>query len=98
MKREVTERLLSLQIQIVSETKSHYVFARDNCIALVDRTHSGLGCIGGTGLMTEAGLCYLMWKETGPTLKGKSGERIATPAEVSAAQQFSRDLKSALET
>ena len=96
MKPEVTERLLRLQIQIVSETKNHYLLARDNCLALLERTESGLGSLGSTGFMTESGLCYLCWKQDRAILVGKSVEKPASPSEVDSIQQFSRDLKAAL--
>jgi hypothetical protein len=92
----VAARLASLNIHIVAEAAKHFVFARENCVALVERTESGFGSIGSTGIMTEAGLAYLVWRDRLPLLAGKAGERSADTAQVEAIRRFSEDLKSAL--
>lgn len=96
MNPETAERLRIRNIQLVSETKGHYVFARDNCLTLVERTESGFGSIGSTGVMTEAGLAYLFWREGRAVLLGKGSEGSAEPAQVETIQRFSEDLKTAL--
>jgi hypothetical protein len=93
---DTAERLRSRNIQLVSETKGHYVFARDNCLTLVERTEAGFGSIGSTGVMTEAGLAYLVWREGRAVLLGKGSEASAEPAQVEAIRRFSEDLKTAL--
>jgi hypothetical protein len=93
---ETAERLRIRNIQLVSETKGHYVFARDNCLTLVERTEAGFGSIGGTGVMTEAGLAYLFWRDGQAVLLGKGSEALAEPAQVETIQRFSEDLKTAL--
>lgn len=92
----VAERLASLNIQIAAEGQKHFVFVRENCVALVERTEAGYGSIGSTGMMTESGLVYLVWREQVPLLAGKFGERPAEAGEVEAIRRFSQDLKSAL--
>ena len=92
----VAERLASLNIQIAAEAQKHFVFVRENCVALVERADTGYGSIGSTGIMTESGLAYLIWRDGRPVLAGKSGERPAEAAQVEAIQRFSEDLKSAL--
>ena len=94
----VADRLAALNIQIVAEAQKHCVFARENCIALVERTESGYGSIGSTGVMTESGLAYLVWREGAAVLVGKSGAQPAGPSQVAAIHRFSEDLKSALAT
>ena len=96
MSPDTAERLRSRNIQLVSETKGHYVFARDNCLTLVERTEAGFGSIGSTGVMTEAGLAYLVWREGRAVLLGKGSEASAEPAQVEAIRRFSKDLKTAL--
>ena len=96
MTPETAERLRIRNIQLVSETKGHYVFARDSCLTLVERTEAGFGSIGSTGVMTEAGLAYLVWREGRPVLLGKGSEALAEPAQVEAIRRFSEDLKTAL--
>jgi hypothetical protein len=92
----VAQRLASFHIQIAAEGPKHFVFVRENCVALVERTDAGYGSIGSTGVMTESGLAYLIWRDRRPLLAGKSGERPAETAEVAAIRRFSDDLKTAL--
>ena len=66
--------LASTGIQLLSETPSFAMFARDNLVALVERTPSGYGSIGSTGVFTEQGLAYLVWREGQPYLSGKAFE------------------------
>jgi hypothetical protein len=84
----------STGIQLLAETATHYLFARDNLVALVERTPDGFGSIGSTGLMTERGLAYLVWREEQVFLAGKGFEQQATDEEVAAVERFSADLKS----
>ena len=86
----------STGIQLLSETRSHYMFARDNLIALVERTPDGFGSIGGTGMWTGRGIAYLIWREGRPFLTGKGFEQPATEEEVAAVRRFSEDLKASL--
>lgn len=92
----VAERLASLNIQIAAEGPKHFVFVRENCVALVERAETGYGSIGGTGIMTESGLAYLIWRDGRPVLAAKSGERPAEAAELESIRRFSADLKSAV--
>ena len=86
----------STGIQLLSEARSYSIFARDNLIALVERTAEGYGSIGGTGILTEWGLGYLVWREGRAFLAGKGFEAPATDAQVAAVCRFSEDLKAAL--
>jgi len=72
------------------------MFARDNLVALVERTSEGYGSIGGTGVWTERGLAYLVWREERAYLAGKGFEEPATDEQVAAMRRFSEDLKAAL--
>jgi hypothetical protein len=83
-------------IQLLSETPAYCIFARDNCIALVERTPSGYGSAGSTGIMTEHGLAYLVWRGGQASLAGKGFEVAATEEQVAAMCRFSEDLKAAL--
>ena len=83
-------------IQLLSESPSHYIFARDNLVALVERTPQGYGSIGGTGVWTDRGLAYLLWRDEQAFLAGKGFERTAPDEEVAAVRRFSADLKAAL--
>ena len=85
----------STGIQLLSETPQHYLFARDNLVALVERTPEGFGSIGGTGVWTERGLAYLVWRGARAFLAGKGFEEPATEEQVAAVRSFSEDLKAA---
>ena len=89
-------QLGSTGIELVSETPTHYLFARDNLIALVERTPEGCGSIGATGILTGRGLAYLVWKEGQALLAGKGFQQPATDEEVAAVRMFSADLKAAM--
>ena len=97
MSPEIADRLTALNIQILAEAKKHFLFARDACVALVERTDHGFGSIGSTGLMTEEGLAYLVWRDRAAMLVGKAGERPADPEQLRAIRRFSEDLKSVLD-
>ena len=89
----MTESLAAAGIQLVAETVSHYLFARDTCIALVERS---AGTVGSTGIMTEQGLAYLIWRDGQAFLKSKSAEIPATGEQLTAIRQFSEELARAL--
>jgi hypothetical protein len=72
------------------------MFSRDNLVVLVERTPAGYGSIGSTGVWTERGLAYLVWREERAFLAGKGFEHPATEDEVAAVRRFGEDLKSAL--
>ena len=59
----------------------------------MERTPSGYGSIGSTGVWTERGLAYLVWREGEAFLAGKGFELRATEEQVAAVRQFSEDLK-----
>ena len=86
----------STGIQLLSETQSHYMFVRDNLIALVERTPQGFGSIGSTGMLTGRGLAYLVFRDGQAFLAGKGFEQPASPEQVAAVKRFSEDLKAAL--
>lgn len=83
-------------IQLLSESRSHYLFARGDLAALVERIPSGYGSIGSTGVWTERGLAYLVWRDGEAFLVGKGFELRATEEQVAAVRQFSEDLKAVL--
>ena len=71
-------------------------YARDTLLALVERTAEGYGSIGSTGIFTERGLAYLIWRDGQAFLAGKGFEQPATGEQVAAVRRFSEDLKAAL--
>jgi hypothetical protein len=93
---EILARLASLNIQLVSETAEYCIFVRENCVAVAHLREAGV-TVGSSGLMTEAGVSYLLWRDGQPLLASHGGiETPAAPEQVEAVQQFSADLKQAL--
>jgi hypothetical protein len=85
-------------IEIIAETKEYRLYARENCVAMVHFTQSGDACIGSSGIMTESGLAFLLWREGRPLLVSKGGETPAAPEQVEALRRFAEDLKAFLAT
>ncbi len=96
MSPEISARLAASKIQIFAETKSHFLFGRESCVALVERREAGFGSVGSTGIMTDAGLAYLVWRNGSAFLVGKGGEHAAPAAQTEAVRNFTADLKFAL--
>jgi hypothetical protein len=54
------------------------------------------GTQGSTGMMTEQGLAYLVWRDGQPYLASKGGETPASAEQVETIRKFSEDLNNAL--
>ena len=87
-------RLDDLNIRLMVQGPAVSIYARENCIAAVGA--GGSGGQGSTGMMTEQGLAYLVWREGRPYLAGKGSETPATAEQVEAIRKFSQDLSDAL--
>ena len=76
------------------------IYVRGDCIAAVGGPQgSGAGTNqGSTGMMTDLGLAYLVWRDGLPYLAAKGGETSATPEQVETIRRFSQDLGNALST
>src|SRR5437660_675084 len=74
------------------------VFFRNGCLAMVPRAddQQGFRDLGSSGLSTDDGLMYLVWRDSVAMLVGHASERVAQPEQVEQIQQFSSDLKIAL--
>ena len=83
-------------IELLAETRSHYIFARGNLMALVERKAGGYGSVGSTGILIERGLAYLVWRDGRAFLAGKGFEQAATEEQVAEVRGFSEDLKAVL--
>ena len=92
----IASRLAAAGISLMAEAKAYTIFVRGDCLALVQRNDSGFCSLGGSGMMTDSGLAYLVWREGRPLLVGKQAEREADAGQVERIRQFSGDLKSAL--
>jgi hypothetical protein len=83
-------RLEDLNIRLMVEGPAVSIYARDNCMAAVGGTQ------GSTGMMTEQGLAYLVWRDGQPYLASKGGETPASAEQVETIRKFSEDLNNAL--
>jgi hypothetical protein len=93
---EIAARLASLQIEMMAEAKAYCVFARGECVAIVQR-QDGSFSVGSSGVMTDHGLAYLVWRDDRPLLLAHGGNEIrATHEQVEVVRRFSTDLKAAL--
>ena len=82
------------------EGASFSIYVRENCIGVVGQGSTDQRCTNqsSTGLMTEQGLAYLIWREGQPYLAAKAVETPATPEQVETIRKFSQDLETALST
>ena len=85
-------RLEDLGITKVVEGPAVSIYQRESCIAIVGGTQ------GSTGMMTENGLAFLVWRDGVPVLAAKGSEMTATAEQVEAIRRFTEDLKAALST
>jgi hypothetical protein len=92
---EAAALLAGCGIQLAAESPDYSMFTRGCCAALVNLRAAGAG-IGSSGMMTENGLEFLVWREGRAYLAAKGRETPATLAQVEEIQNFSLDLKRAL--
>ena len=95
MTPETAARLAGCGIQLAAESPQYNMFTRGCCVALVGPAAAATG-IGSSGMMTETGLAFLVWREGRPYLAAKGRETLASSAQVEEIQEFSLDLKRAL--
>jgi hypothetical protein len=93
---EIAARLEGARIQWFASEKGYTFFTRDNCAAIGHEQADGF-CIGSSGMMTEAGFAYLVWRDGRAFFAAHGGsESPAAPEQMAAVKQFSNDLKAAL--
>jgi len=95
---DLAARLDTYDIRVMADAMYFCVFVRDGCLAMVPRGEFGEGFagIGSSGLATDDGLLYLVWRDEKPMLVGHTVERPAEPGQVDKVLRFSADLKAAL--
>jgi hypothetical protein len=92
VKAETASRLQSLDIAWFATEKGYTMFTRGNCAAMGHEQS-----IGSSGLMTEGGFAYLVWREGRAYLVAHGGaEQAASDEQVDSVRRFSADLKQAL--
>ena len=96
MTPETAARLAGCGIQLAAESPQYNMFTRGCCVALVTLGAGAATGIGSSGMMTEAGLAFLVWREGRPYLIAKGCETPASSEQAEEIQKFSLDLKRAL--
>ncbi len=92
MTSETAARLEAAGIQSFATEKGYTFYTRANCAAIGRE-----GSLGSSGMMTEAGLSYLTWRDGQPYLAAHgASETPATAEQVETLRRFSEDLKAAL--
>ena len=81
---------------LTPDAKTHYLLMRDRFVALVERRGDAAANIGSTGLWTEGGLAFLVWREGRPFFVAKGSEIPAQAEEVAELRRFSEDLAGVL--
>jgi len=94
---ETAARLAGCGIQLAAESPEYNMFTRGSCVALVKPGPAPGAGIGSSGLMTETGLAFLVWREGRPYLAAKGCETPASAEQVDELGRFSEDLKAALD-
>ena len=96
MTPEIAARLEASEILMAAQTHDYCMFVRGNCVALVQSVTERFTSIGSSGMMTEKGLAFLVWRD-GEAMLASHGNQVAADAEqVEAIRKFSEDLKIAL--
>ena len=96
MNSELVARLKDLNIEWYTNAKGFTIFSRGDCAAFAHNQPAGPS-LGSSGLMTESGFAYLIWREERAYLVAHGGaEQPATDDQVDAIRRFSSDLKQAL--
>lgn len=93
------ERMAAAGIEMIpaAEVGSHFVFAREGCVVLVERRGEGFGAVGSPGrLVEEGGFAALVRRNGEDWWVSKGEERRAEAGEAEAARQLFTDLKAAL--
>jgi len=98
VKAEIAARLQACEIQTMTEGMYFSVFFREGCVAMVPVNEEGTGyaSIGSSGLSTDEGLAYLVYRDEQPRLVGHAVDVPALPEQMEKILRFSADLKAAL--
>jgi hypothetical protein len=90
---EIAARLEKAGISLAAQTKDYCLFVRENCMALAHAREGGVYSMGSSGIMTEKGVAYLVWKKSQATLAIHGAAEIpASKQQVEELAKFSKDL------
>jgi hypothetical protein len=93
---EIAARLESVGINWSWNAKGYSLLSRGECAAFAHDQPAGLS-LGSSGIMTEAGFAFLLWRDGQAYLAVHGGiETPATAEQQDMLRQFSNDLKAAL--
>ena len=92
----IAARLQSCDIRLAAQARDICMFVRGNCMALAASAEERFISLGSTGVMTENGLAYLVWRDGEPWLSAHGSQVAADAEQVEAIRGFSEDLKAAL--
>ena len=98
MTPEIAPRLAARDIVLAAQAKDYCMFVRGNCMALAQTAEGAFTSIGSSGMMTEQGLAYLVWRDGEPWLAAHGSQVAANAEQVEALRKFSEDLKVVLAT
>ena len=93
MTPEIAGRLAACDIVMAAQAKDYCMFVRGNCVALVQSAEERFTSIGSSGMLTEKGLAYLLWRDGKAWLSSHGAEVEAEAEQVDAIRKFSEDLK-----
>ena len=96
MTPEIAARIQACGILPAAQARDYCMFVRGNCVALVQCAGERFTSIGSSGMMTEKGLAYLVWRDGEAWLASHGGETAAGAEQVENVRRFSEDLKAAL--
>ena len=96
MNSEIAARLESRGIAWFPSEKGYTFFTRENCAALAHEQQGGYS-VGSSGMMTESGFAYLVWRDGRAFFSAHgAAEAPASDEQVAEVRRFSDDLKVAL--
>ncbi|MBI4891690.1 MAG: hypothetical protein HY821_13785 [Acidobacteria bacterium] len=93
------ERVAAAGIEMIpaAEVGTHFLFAREGCVVLVERRGAGFGGVGSPGKLVESGgFAALVRRGEEDWWVGKGGEEKAEAGQAEAARRLFTDLKAAL--
>ena len=91
------QRLAAAKIEVSSDLPGYCVLARDGFVCLVERTEAGLANAGSVCKLTEHGFAVILFEGDQAYFVSKGHRQPATPDELHLFQDFSRDLRVALD-
>lgn len=98
MTPEIAARLENLQITCTLTGAGFALFTRGQVAMFARRSDKdGAISLGSSGMMTDNGLAYLLWRGSSHVLAAHGGKEVpATPEQVEEIRRFSAELKTAL--